>query len=77
MLPEESEAELDPGGNMQVQLRQGILLQKSQGKSQRVVPPHCRRHRSIAGSSAFDPESQAKPQPEQVFSDNDEDGMEN
>ena len=28
----------------------------------------------FAGSSAFDPESQARAQPEQVFSENDEDG---
>ena len=76
MLPEESEAELsDSESSSRTQPRQGILLQKSPGMSQRVVLlPPAGGTDPFAGSSAFDPESQARTQPEQVFSDNDEDG---
>ncbi len=78
VLPEESEAELSDSesGNMQGPTEAGDPASEESGdESEGGAPPAPAGGTDpFAGSSAFDPESQARAQPEQVFSDNDEDG---
>ena len=74
----ESELPDSESGNMQGPSEAGDSASDESGdESDGGAPPAPAGNTDpFAGSSAFDPESQARAQPEQVFSDNDEDGDE-